>query len=115
MKKNTSLSKNHRLHFTITLIFLTLISIGVFWYLHCIEIETQNTNRLSGGRLIINSLDSYQKEIGKYPENLNELQDFIYPLPSDPKTGEFFEYKKEGNSFTLIIPQEGLEDIIINR
>jgi hypothetical protein len=115
LKKNTSLSKNHSLHFILTLVVIILFSLGVFWYLHSIEIETQNTNRLSGGRLIINSLESYQKELGEYPQSLSELEDFIYPLPRDPKTGELFEYKKEENSLTLIIPQDGLEDIVIRR
>lgn len=128
-----SFAKNHMLHFFIVLIVLMMSTLGIWKYLNTIEMATYDASRLSSARLIVNSLEGYQKQKGVYPNTLLDLQDFIFPIPRDPQTQKLFEYERvfpisqnpqtqkffgsdrQGSGYVLRIPQHEKEDIILKK
>ena len=106
-------SENHRLHFIIILILVLGLASGIFVEQGRIDTETRNTNRLASVRLIANALEIYKKSYNKYPEKLDELHDFLQPIPTDIGTGKSFEYHLKDKQYLITIPQEGKKDLQI--
>lgn len=97
---------NHFVHFIITLAVLACFGSGLFLYQHKIDRETQDVDRISSAKLIVLALDNYHQNFNKYPEKLEEIKDFLSPIPVDPVTKQIFPYTKTEKGFELTIPQE---------
>jgi hypothetical protein len=110
-----SFAKNHLLHFLIILFVLCVTTLSIWKYLYTIEMATYDASRLSSGRLIVNSLEGYQQQKGMYPQTLLDLQDFIFPIPKDPQTQDFFKYESQGAGYVLRIPQHEKEDFVLKK
>lgn len=107
--------QNHFLHFIIILAVVIFLALGVGAKQVQLDNITKDTNRLASARLIVNAIDGYKSHFQKYPDKLEDLKDFLSPIPQDPDTNKPFSYTKTAEGYTLIIPQTLTKEITFTK
>ncbi len=108
-------SNNHKLHLIITILFITLCSSFLYIHLNKTRQISIDSNRIATARLMHTAIEAYNKELGLYPEQLDDIVDFINPVPIDIKTKKYFKYTKTELWFTLTIPQDTKDDFVFQK
>ena len=107
--------QNHFLHFIIIIAMVIFLAVGISTKQIRLDKETQDTNLLASARLIVSAIDGYKSHFQKYPDKLEELKDFLSPIPQNPDTKKPFTYKKTVEGYTLIIPQTLTKEITFTK
>ena len=75
---------------TVSIIVL-ILSLGVVSY-NQVFITSRDSTRKSDLQIISNALEQYKSNTGNYPSNLENVSNYLNPIPQDPKTNQDYVY-----------------------
>ncbi len=107
--------ENHKLHFVVTIMLIVFCSSFLFLHFEKTRNISIDSNRIATARLLNTAIETYKTEFKIYPEKLEDLLNFINPVPVDIKTQKQFEYIKTDTWFKLVIPQSLKEEFIFQK